>query len=150
MKCFTNWSSILYRFKIGTEDVSLLERCPHFRGRVVCTGFNGVGTWRCVPILERCPHFRGWYLQTSMELGPEDVSLLERCPHFRGSTYVQNFELVHTYICTYVPKQSLNVYKLQKMIFYFTYFHSTPHGDSCNQQHWSIPISFKQQLTKEV
>ena len=40
--------------------------------------------WR----LERCPHFRGWYVQASMELGPEDVSLLERCPHFRG-WYVQ-------------------------------------------------------------
>ena len=22
-----------------------------------------------------CPHFSGWYVQTSMELGPEDVSL---------------------------------------------------------------------------
>ena len=32
-------------------------------------------------LLERCPHFRGWYVQAS---GPEDVSLLERCPHFRG------------------------------------------------------------------
>ena len=37
-----------------------------------------------VSLLERCPHFRGWYVQTSIELGPEDVSLLERCPHFRG------------------------------------------------------------------
>ena len=35
-------------------------------------------------LLERCPHFRGCYVQASMELGPEDVSLLERCPHFRG------------------------------------------------------------------
>ena len=34
-----------------------------------------------VSLLERCPHFRGWYVQASMELGPEDVSLLERCPH---------------------------------------------------------------------
>ena len=34
--------------------------------------------------LERCPHFRGCYVQASMELGPEDVSRLERCPHFRG------------------------------------------------------------------
>ena len=25
-----------------------------------------------------CPHFRGCYVQASMELGPEDVSLLER------------------------------------------------------------------------
>ena len=31
-----------------------------------------------VSLLERCPHFRGWYVQTSMELGPEDVSLLQR------------------------------------------------------------------------
>ena len=54
--------------ELGPEDVSLLERCPHFRGcyvpvsmelgpedvspirevsscqRVLCTGFNGVGT----------------------------------------------------------------------------------------------------------
>ena len=37
-----------------------------------------------VSLLERCPHFRGWYVQASMELGPDDVSLLERCPHFRG------------------------------------------------------------------
>ena len=43
--------------ELGPEDASLLERCPHFRGR---------------------------YVQTSMELGPEDASLLERCPHFRG------------------------------------------------------------------
>ena len=28
-------------------------------------------------LLERCPHFRGCYVQASMELGPEDVSLLE-------------------------------------------------------------------------
>ena len=35
-----------------------------------------------VSLLERCPHFRGCYVQASMELGPEDVSLLERCPHF--------------------------------------------------------------------
>ena len=45
-----------------------------------------------VSLLERCPHFRGWYVQASMELGPEDVSLLERCPHFRGR-YVQAWDL---------------------------------------------------------
>ena len=33
-----------------------------------------------IPIGE-CPHFRVYYVQTSMELGPENVSLLERCPH---------------------------------------------------------------------
>ena len=37
-----------------------------------------------VSLLERCPHFRGWCVQASMELGPKDVSLLERCPHFPG------------------------------------------------------------------
>ena len=74
--------------------------------RVLCTGFNGVGTVPIphfrgcyvqvsmelgpedVSLLERCPYFRGCYVQVSMELGPEDVSLLERCPHFRGC-YVQ-------------------------------------------------------------
>ena len=44
-----------------------------------------------VSLLERCPHFRGCYVQASMELGPEDVSLLERCPHFRGC-YVKGQE----------------------------------------------------------
>ena len=34
-----------------------------------------------VSLLERCPHFRGWYVQASMELGPENASLLERCLH---------------------------------------------------------------------
>ena len=24
-----------------------------------------------VSLLERCPHFRGWYVQASMELGPK-------------------------------------------------------------------------------
>ena len=28
-------------------------------------------------LLERCPHFLGCYVQASVELGPEDVSLLE-------------------------------------------------------------------------
>ena len=42
-----------------------------------------------------CPCYRGVliseggiYVQGSMELGPEDVSLLERCPHFRGQWYI--------------------------------------------------------------
>ena len=50
--------------------------------RVLCTGPEDVS------LLERCPHFRGCYVQASMEMGPEDVSLLERCPPFRGC-YVQ-------------------------------------------------------------
>ena len=40
-----------------------------------------------VSLLERCPHFRGCYVQASMELGPKDVSPLERCPHFRGTGF---------------------------------------------------------------
>ena len=62
--------------------MSLLERCPHFRGWYVQASM-GLGP-EDVSLLERCPHFREWYVQASMELGPEDVSLLERCPHFRG------------------------------------------------------------------
>ena len=33
-------------------------------------------------LLERCPHFGGCYVQSSIEFGPEDVFLLERCPHY--------------------------------------------------------------------
>ena len=72
------------------EDVSLLERCSHFRGCYVQASVElGADD---VSLLERCPHFRGCYVQASMELGPKDVSLLERCPHFRGC-YVQAWEL---------------------------------------------------------
>ena len=35
--------------------------------RVLCTVFNGVGPEDVSP-LERCPHFRGCYVQASMEL----------------------------------------------------------------------------------
>ena len=40
------------------------------------------------------------YIQASMELGPEDVSLLERCPHFRGcyvqaSTAIRDVSIAH-------------------------------------------------------
>ena len=34
------------------------------------------GVEKRVSLLERCPHFRGCYVQASMESGPEDVSLL--------------------------------------------------------------------------
>ena len=61
----------------------LLKRCPHFRGCYVQASME-LGP-EDVSLLERCP---GCYVQASMELGPEDVSLLERCPHFRGC-YVQ-------------------------------------------------------------
>ena len=63
-----------------------LKMCPypHFRGWYVQASME-LGP-EDVSLLERCPHFRGWYVQASMELGPEDVSLLERCPHFRGGT----------------------------------------------------------------
>ena len=67
---------------LGPEDVSLSERCPHFRGWYVQASME-LGP-EDVSLLERCPHFRGCNVQASMELGPEDVSLLEKCPHFRG------------------------------------------------------------------
>ena len=59
---------------MGPEDVSLLERCPHFRECYVRASME-LGP-EDVSLLERCPHFRGCYVQASMELGPEDVSLL--------------------------------------------------------------------------
>ena len=43
--------------------------------RVLCTGFKNLED---LSLLERCPHFRGCYVQASMVLGPEDVSLLYR------------------------------------------------------------------------
>ena len=46
-----------------------------------------------VSLSERCPHFRGWYLQASMELGPEDVLLLKRCRHLRGWYVKASIEL---------------------------------------------------------
>ena len=39
-----------------------------------------------VSLLERCPHFRGCYVQASMEMGPEDVSLLVTS---EGVMYIQ-------------------------------------------------------------
>ena len=69
------------RVALMTSDVSLLliEMCPHFRYRLQWS-------WD-LKMCPNCLHFRGCYVQASMELGPEDVSL-ERCPHFRGC-YVQ-------------------------------------------------------------
>ena len=52
------------------EDVSLLERCPHFRGCYV----QASRSLEDVSLLERCTHFRGCYVHASLELGPEDVS----------------------------------------------------------------------------
>ena len=42
----------------------------------VCTHYTFSNTSRAGSHRERCPHFRGCYVQASMELGPEDVSLL--------------------------------------------------------------------------
>ena len=51
-----------------------------------------------VSLLERCPHFRGCYVQASMKLGPEDASLLERCPlHLSESRCTH----VHTHLYTH-------------------------------------------------
>ena len=65
--------------------MSLLERCPHFRGCYVHASIE-LGP-EDVSLLER---FRGCYVQASMELGPEDVSLLERCIS-GGGTYIVVF-----------------------------------------------------------
>jgi hypothetical protein len=46
--------------ELGPEDVSLLERCPHFRGLMELGPED-------VSLLERCLHFRGGYVQASME-----------------------------------------------------------------------------------
>ena len=48
-----------------------------------------------VSLLERCPHFRGWYVQASMELGPEDVSLLESVLISEGGEDVSLLERYH-------------------------------------------------------
>ena len=40
-----------------------------------------------VSLLERCPHFGGWYVQASKELGPEGVSLLEGVLISEGGMY---------------------------------------------------------------
>ena len=66
--------------------IGMFMLTAHFRGCYVQASME-LGP-EYVSLLERCPHFRGCYVQASMELGPEDVSLLERCPHFRGC-YVQ-------------------------------------------------------------
>ena len=73
---------VMYLKLLGPEDVSLLERCPHFRGCYVQVSME-LGP-EDMSLLGWCPYFRECYVQASMELGPEDVSLLERCPHFKG------------------------------------------------------------------
>ena len=86
--------------ELGPEDVSLLERCPHFRGWYVQASME-LGP-EDVSLLERCPHFRGWYVQASMELGPEDMSLSEQYPHFRLERCPRSFSDVgmcpHNYV----------------------------------------------------
>ena len=84
--CFSKYDEPAKTFtSMGPEDVSLLERCPHFRGCYVQASME-LGP-EDVSLLDRCPHFRGCYVQDSMELGPEDVSLLEKCCHYRGCYY---------------------------------------------------------------
>ena len=64
---------------MGSLLLAQLEGCPLSEGVMYRLRWS----WD-LSLLERCPHFRGCYVQASMELGPEDVSLLERCPHFKG------------------------------------------------------------------
>ena len=75
------WVYVQASMELGPED--LIREVSSLQ-RVLCTGFGGED----VSLLERCPHFGGCYVQDSVELGPEDMSLLERCPHF-GGCYVQ-------------------------------------------------------------
>ena len=51
-----------------------------------------------VSLLERCPHFRGCYVQASMELGPEDVSRFWGCIYSTG--VVRAHTCMHTHTCT--------------------------------------------------
>ena len=84
--------------------MSLLERCPHFRGCYVQASME-LGP-EDVSLLERCPHFRGCYVQASMELGPKDVSLLERCQpsYFVQAGYIINLP---SYMYMYMYVHSL-------------------------------------------
>ena len=59
-----------------------------------------------VSLLERCPHFIGWYVQASMELGPEDVPIRKvssfQADHALGTnicSFSTSFTSAHT--CTY-------------------------------------------------
>ena len=71
LRAFTSWHILRY----SSESTSTAPS----------NSLIPAGTERHImSLLERCPHFRGCYVQSSTELGPEDVSLLERCPHFRG------------------------------------------------------------------
>ena len=81
--------------ELGPEDVSLLERCPYFRGCYVQASMK-LGP-EDVSLLERCPYFRGCYVQVSIELGPEEVLTAHVCTgkeevviaiHSRGKTYI--------------------------------------------------------------
>ena len=62
---------------------AVVRSCESIYSHLFCRGW-GTSIERDLSLLERCPHFRGWYMyvQASMELGPEDVSLLEKCPHW--------------------------------------------------------------------
>ena len=93
---------------LGPEDVSLLERCPHFRGWYVQASME-LGP-EDVSLLDRCPHFRGWYVQASMELRPEDASLLEKCPHFKERySLPKPNSSSHTHHCIRVtPTKNIN------------------------------------------
>ena len=43
-----------------------LKMCPYYRG-VLISEVQVLGP-EDVSLLERCPHFKGWYVQVSMEL----------------------------------------------------------------------------------
>ena len=67
-----------------------------------------------VSLLERCPHFRGWYVQASLELGPEGVSLF-RDVFFKELSLFWN----HHYnsaksLCQYCPYVNCMPFSLQQ------------------------------------
>ena len=63
-----------------------------------------------VSLLERCPHFMCCYVQASIELGPEDMSLLERCPHFSGCCICTGFNAVVTW--RYVAIRDVSLFQM--------------------------------------
>ena len=145
----------MVRGGIEPLDVSLLERCPHFRGCYVQASME-LGP----EDVERCPHFRGCYVQASMELGPEDVSLLERCPHFRGCYVQASMELgtedmsllercphfrgcyVHcTGVCFYCRKISKKCYYLSLLLWRPLTGHSGGGSYSSRTHYLSISLA---------
>ena len=59
---YSNCMHIQASMKLGPEDMSLIEKCPCFRGCYV-----QASVLENVPLLERCPHFM--YMYTYIHTG---------------------------------------------------------------------------------